>query len=540
VHFKKVDPPRLHLKDAQSVLKLVVIHYHLRPGGIRRIIELAAPHLALQFGGRVESIVVASGEAGDRKWNEYFVGQLRPIPVRFFVDPSFNYVSEQKLPVQRLTKQVRTGVGKLLAGADARNCLVWSHNPGIARNLVLTRELARATAARNIPLVAHHHDWWFDNRWLRWPEMRRFGFRSLASAARTIFPSEGNVCHVAINHSDAAVLQRHFPERADWLPNLAERGRMPEPRKMQAIRDWLAGKLADGDAPVWILPCRLLRRKNIAEALLLTRWLRPEAWLVTTGGASSVDERHYTNKLSIAAHRHHWRLRLGILQGDETGKPGVAELLAVSEAVMLTSIQEGFGLPYLEAAAAQRPLIARVIPNIAPDLKRFGFRFPQYYDELLIDPRLFDWRAERNRQASLFGAWKRRLPGACRRWVGHPVVLKGERPRAAPFSRLTLTAQIEVLAQPTEESWTLCVPLNPFLSAWKKRAVARRLATTPWPRAAGNWLSGDAYARRFRRIILTGLKNPLRLETAVAAQENFIREKLGADHLFPLLWSRNS
>jgi hypothetical protein len=30
---------------------------------------------------------------------------------------------------------------------------------------------------------------------------------------------------------------------------------------------------------------------------------------------------------------------------------------------------------YLEAAATQRPLIARRLPNIAPDLDRFGFRF---------------------------------------------------------------------------------------------------------------------------------------------------------------------
>ncbi|OYV85625.1 MAG: hypothetical protein B7Z73_13210, partial [Planctomycetia bacterium 21-64-5] len=39
---------------------------------------------------------------------------------------------------------------------------------------------------------------------------------------------------------------------------------------------WLSEQLGD-DAPVWLMPCRLLRRKNLAEALLLARWLRPEA-----------------------------------------------------------------------------------------------------------------------------------------------------------------------------------------------------------------------------------------------------------------------
>ena len=103
---------------------------------------------------------------------------------------------------------------------------------------------------------------------------------------------------------------------------------------------------------MWLLPCRLLRRKNIAEALLLTRWLRPEAWLVTTGGVSSAEEQAYADGLAAAAQTHGWRLRLGILHGDESQKPSVPELLAASEAVLLTSLQEGFGLPYLEAAAA--------------------------------------------------------------------------------------------------------------------------------------------------------------------------------------------
>ena len=58
-----------------------------------------------------------------------------------------------------------------------------AHNLGIARNLVLTGELARACEQRGIRLMAHHHDWWFDNRWQRWPEMRCSGFRSLAQVA---------------------------------------------------------------------------------------------------------------------------------------------------------------------------------------------------------------------------------------------------------------------------------------------------------------------------------------------------------------------
>ena len=262
--------------------------------------------------------------------------------------------------------------------------------------------------------------------------MREPGFRTLPAVASAVLAGSPSICHVAINHADAAVLEKHFPGLAGWLPNPVEPAAPPPAARVQAARAWLRQQLGE-DAPVWLLPCRLLRRKNIAEALLLTRWLRPEAWLVTTGGVSSAEEQAYADALAAAAQTHGWRLRLGILQGDESQKPSVPELLAASEAVLLTSLQEGFGLPYLEAAAARRPLVARELPNIAPDLAKFGFKFPQCYREVRVDPSLFDWRGERERQARLFAEWKSLMPRAAARLAGKPAVLAaGERavPRA--------------------------------------------------------------------------------------------------------------
>ena len=285
------------------------------------------------------------------------------------------------------------------------------------------------------------------------------------------------------------------------------------------------------------MPCRLLRRKNVAEALLLTRWLRPGGWLVTTGGASSADEMDYFQRLDEAARKHGWSLRLGILQHDESRKPSVVELLAASEAVMLTSLQEGFGLPFIEAAVADRPLIARKLPGVAPDLARLGFRFPQSYDEILVTPSLFDWKAEVKRQTLRFRAWKMQLPRDCRRLAGVPVVLTVARhPQPVPFSRLTLAAQLEVLAAPLDDSWQLCAPLNPLLVEWRRFALKSRLQLTPWPRRADEWLSGPAFAARLARIAARGLGAKPRHGSGLAAQRQFIREKLGAENLFPLLW----
>jgi len=518
-------------------VRLVVIHYHLRPGGIRRIIELALPHLVRESPRPVTRVVIATGRHADRQWHHDLAKQLPGVPVEVMIEPSFSYLSEQRGSPRRIERRIRAALGKIFAGAGAENCLVWAHNLGVGRNLLLSRELATACAARDITLVSHHHDWWFDNRWARWPEMHAAGFRTLAAPARAVFPERGKVLHAAINHADAQILSRHFGKGSVWLPNLTEPASPSSAAKVRAARRWLKGRTGRDSSPVWLLPCRTLRRKNLAEAMLLTRWLRPEAWLVVTGSASSSGERPYLHALERAAQKHHWRLRLGVLAGDESRKPSVAELLAVSEAVLLTSVQEGFGLPYLEAAAARRPLIARRLPNIAPDLDQFGFCFSQAYDDILIAPGLFDWRAERTRQRQLFRDWRAKMPSLARRLVSAPVVLAAKCPCPVPFSRLTLTAQLEVLARPARESWPACLPLNPFLEGWRRRAAAGQLRVTPWPRSAKGWLGGEAYARRLFAA-LAARPNPRGVAfSPVKVQADFIKNKLAAHNLHPLLWS---
>jgi glycosyltransferase involved in cell wall biosynthesis len=523
-------------------LKLVIVHYHLRPGGVRRIIELGTPHLLRAFKGVIKSVTLAAGEAPDAHWARLFQTQLGTMPVEFFIKPDFGYLTEQNsgVPAPIHMARLRQALARLLAGSGANNCLVWAHNLGLARNLRLTRELAGACADHGIRLIAHHHDWWFDNRWQRWPEMRRAGFRTLQETAEAVFPNLANVFHVAINQADSRILHRHFSRHSEWLPNLADPERPPTPARVRAARAWLRDQL-DAEAPVWLMPTRLLRRKNVAEALLLTRWLRPSAWLVTTGSVSSADERAYAQQLAAAASARGWPLRLGILQGDESVKPSVAELLAASETVLLTSIQEGFGLPYVEAAAASRPLIARLLPNIAPDLAKFGFRFPQSYHELMVDPRLFDWSAERRRQIELFRALRNKLPQACKDFVEPPLLVTSlTAPRAIGYGRLTLSAQLEILSQPIERTWDWCAPLNPFLPVWRQRAETGQLQCTPWPRNARQWLSGKAYGERFQTIAQRKVETAVGRNAGLAAQEEFIRKKLGASNLFPLLWAEES
>jgi hypothetical protein len=121
-----------------------------------------------------------------------------------------------------------------------------------------------------------------------------------------------------------------------------------------------------------------------------------------------------------------------------------------------------------------------------------------------------------------------------------PLLLASERPEPVPFSRLTLTAQLEVLAHPAEQSWSVCAPLNPQLPGWKRRCERGELAATRWPARADHWLSGPAYARQFGEFVRKRFSDRTDETTGGHVQQEFIRERLKSGNLFPLLWSKES
>lgn len=526
------------LCDASWVLRLIIVHNHFRPGGVRRVIELGTPPIveALRASGSRLEIGLAGGERPDPLWLDQFVRLTAPTPVTCHIETRAGYWAGHQWKRDATVRRLEAFMSRLVDPTTPRDTVFWAHNQGLGRNLALTEALVRTAARTGARLILHHHDWWFDNRWDRWPEMRRAGYASVSTVARTLFRAEPGTVHIAINQVDYDLLERHLPGQAAWLPNPAEGPSRRPAAHVEHARQWLAHCLGE-PAPVWLMPVRLLRRKNVAEALLLTRWLRPEAWLVLTGAASSPEEEPYAHRLEAAATRHGWKLKLGVLR-RERGAPDVDALIRASEAILLTSLQEGFGLPYLEAAAAGRPLIARMLPNMAPDLSHFGFSFPHGYPELRVDCGLFDWAEECRRQWRLFNAWRERIPRAQRDWVSLPTLLASEQPpTAVPFSRLTLTAQLEVLAAPLAESWSRCAPLNPFVRRWRRLAGQGRLRPMRWPRNANTFLSRSNYGRTFRALLDLKAGPPAGSMASQQAQEDFMRERLRTENLYPLVFA---
>ena len=142
------------------------------------------------------------------------------------------------------------GIMELLREAMRDDCLIWAHNLGLGRNLYLARELTFTCHCAGIPLIAHHHDWWFENRWHHFTAMREVGFRTLPAVASAVLAGSPQICHVAINRADATVLEKHFPGLAGWLPNPVEPAAKPPAARVKAARAWLPRTTGRGRARV--------------------------------------------------------------------------------------------------------------------------------------------------------------------------------------------------------------------------------------------------------------------------------------------------
>ena len=504
--------------------QLVLIHYHLRPGGVRRVMEMYLPALAAS--GVFEGITLLAGECAEPVWEQNLRATMRGAEFSICIDPAVNYHSGREPDAAGYRRRLRT----LISHHAGEGAVVWAHNLGLGRNIFLAAELAAWSAETGSTLLSHHHDLWFDNRWARWPELELNGFDSLEKLADAVFGTGASVMHCAINSADQSLVARSMPGRSVWLPNPMGEERRPLPVEIGAARVWLREELGH-DGPVWIFPTRFLRRKNLAEAVLLARWLQPDAMLVTTAGVSSPEETVYAHRLETAVREGSWPVRFKLLSGRDGATPSVPALMCAADKVLLTSIQEGFGLPFIEAASLQRPLLARRLGNVDPDLSSLGFEIPGLYEEVMVPTDLFDFSKERRRQEMLFESWKNGLPTECRSLAEKPLLLDAEATRPVPFSRLTLDAQLEVLALPPDAAWAAALKFNPvLLHAFEQSANPPTQSAV-----ARNALSPSACAARLLAAMESIPPEPVSHQQAAAAQRNFITERLRAEFLFPLL-----
>ncbi len=149
--------------------------------------------------------------------------------------------------------------------------------------------------------------------------------------------------------------------------------------------------VVDSSLSIFTYPVRIVERKNIEEAVLLSALLsdegNPHNLLVTRPADNS-----YLKKLEGLVREFNLPVSLGkaydiLKQGNGHGFT-ISDLFSISDFVVSTSVLEGFGYAFLEPWLCGIPMVGRDLRNITSDFKDNGIDLSHLYsqDELAMSP----------------------------------------------------------------------------------------------------------------------------------------------------------
>ncbi|MEJ5364621.1 MAG: hypothetical protein WHS86_05960 [Desulfosoma sp.] len=379
-----------------SPQNLIVFHYHLLRGGVRTALLRSLQCLAHEGWATGRRITLAVGRADGARSFARTLATLVP-DVSVIVDPRLDYREEPWPDAASFSQDVRALRDAMLSWAGG-SALFWLHNPTLGKNAAVTaawRDAARRAWADGLDcrFLYHIHDFPECGRTANMERLRNCWNQG---GLVDLYPAVPNTAYAVLNSRDRNRLVRCGlpPERVFWLPNVLIPSSSPPAPLQDTRRKAMEAALAnyalahaylfDPSRPRWLLPIRLIRRKNVMEALLLSA-LTPEApQLLVTLDATSAQEKPYAEALKQFV-RHK---RLPCVIGFGTELVGTAfsfeELMMFCDAVVTTSLLEGFGFAFLEGPLQGRPLLGRNLPDVTADFAAVGFPSHRLYDTLPV------------------------------------------------------------------------------------------------------------------------------------------------------------
>lgn len=330
---------------------VVIVHYHLRRGGVTRVIETAAD--CLRKAGVPHLILSGSEPEGGRR-----------LPVR--VLPRLDYRQPSKRPIkpESLLRSMRRAVREELGVDD----FTWHlHNPSLGINPTLT-SLVRLIADSRDPMILQHHDFAEDGR----P-----GNYAAIADTDAIYPVAPQIRHAFINSRNARQLVAAGlpPGQADVLPNAITAPARTTP------------PAGEPEHPLLLYPVRGIRRKNLGELFVLAR-LAPEGTrLATTLPPANPRWQPIHNEWEQFAAETGLPVHLGVvgrLSPGPRAKKTFASWIRHATHFVTTSVSEGFGLGFLEPAILGKPLIGRHLHALGEDFALAGIQPGRLYDRLLV------------------------------------------------------------------------------------------------------------------------------------------------------------
>ena len=431
---------------AQSVndtLSIGFLHYHLLQSGVRTVVSNAVKSLICFGPWRRLHIDLISSDAQqetgrslaakinqwatDRTSCQTTLGQIEIAALAYNDGASSSR--------ERLFSEAEGICQSILSSLDLSGLsnhypyILHVHNGNLGKNPRVTlalKLLADRIDAEDLPIRIFYqvHDFAEDQRPDNYHALLNCsGQADPLLAVEMMYPPNSCIRWLCINSADKEKIESVGldPDRITVLPNAVDIETFSTPSlldetsgplqqsnlKPADFAEDLRGRIADfaqkngtrfdPDRQILLSPIKLIRRKNVSESVLLLLLLNhhQDHWqLLVTLNPNSPADIEYAGRIETFIKENHLPVVLGFgheLAGHQPRMNaggveayGLIELMALSDAVVTTSIQEGFGYVFHEPWLAGKVVVGRNIASVTNDFRRQGMRLDHLYDHLLI------------------------------------------------------------------------------------------------------------------------------------------------------------
>lgn len=338
-------------------MRIAILHYHLRRGGVTRVIEMSCRAMA-------ESnckVLVLSGEPP---------ASPAPLDAEVRVVPGLAYSSASSPTAAAALRSALEAAARDYFG-DLPD--IWHlHNHSLAKNLDVPPVVAE-WARRGHRLLLHLHDFPEDGRPANYRNLvENLGGGRSEVLRRILYPIADRIRYGALNSRDAQFLiEAGVPtDHVLHLPNPVEpHAASPSPLEVSRL----------GVERFRLYASRCIRRKNLGEILLLALLGEPGTAIACSLAPENPVARPVYERWKQRASE--WRLPV-IFELGQRFQVDFEAMVTAAESLITTSIAEGFGLAFLEPWLMNRPLQGRNLPEITADFHRHGIDLAGLYEEL--------------------------------------------------------------------------------------------------------------------------------------------------------------
>lgn len=355
----------------------MILHHHLKRGGVTRIIGLQIKSL-IEVGFSKEDITVLCGHLPeDNELSE----------IKTIVEPELNYLYRKDSEEIEFDNHLEKLI-KILKKNVSKKSVLHVHNYGLGKNPIFTVAISQMIS-EGYPVLNHCHDFAEDR-----PSNMDYLEAVISDHFKkhvtdVLYPIKKNLMYGVINRSDRERLyESGIPEEdVQYVPNPVDPKEFTSAiEKKNTLKESICKNLnVSFDKKIVTYPIRVIRRKNIEEILLLSILFKEKAAFLVTLAPENPIEIEYYKYWKEFSEKHNLPVIF-----DVGNRMDFRDLLAGSDFCISTSVMEGFGMTFLEPWLTSTPVIGRDLPFVTSDFKRMGILFVNLYKNIII-------RSENNR-----------------------------------------------------------------------------------------------------------------------------------------------